>query len=183
MLNNPTPESLQLRSAADWYNTFKHLGENNDYEFMFSPRDMRRIADRFCELYEANIQKPLPNEHRREGVGCTELVEDLARWVYSSGNGKTIAIASALLLRCYQSLCSDPFATQPNYKEVAEKLAKALELCKADLQAEYEARYPKATREMYPSVFADYHRDMSAVYDAQKALTAYQALTTKETHD
>jgi hypothetical protein len=52
----------------------------------------------------------------------------------------------------------------------ADDMLRALEACAADLSAELNERYPRETREQYPSVAADYERDMQTVIDASAAI-------------
>lgn len=103
-------------------------------------------------------------------------------------------ITDNMLAECKATKILSAFTAQPDYKELGEyinkenerlmnlavrrngELAKALELCKEDLRAEYEARYPLKLREQYPSVQKGYDRDMSTVYNAEKALAEYTAL-------
>lgn len=51
-MNNEQNNPHELRSAADWYLTFKTLTEGNTCDLVFHPTDMRKIADCFMKLYE-----------------------------------------------------------------------------------------------------------------------------------
>lgn len=51
-----------------------------------------------------------------------------------------------------------------------DRLRGALEECANDLEGELAAKYPLEIRNQYPSVAADYERDMTSVLAARTAL-------------
>lgn len=127
-MNNPTPESLQLEPCPFCgserqfeFSIFHHIGcvLRKDTAFKSTKEITKAWNTR------ANIQKPLPNKHSGEAVsmGCTELVKALkaiaegnSKFQEDNGEAPNIVIDSCNVL-----------VAQPNYKEIAGKLAGSLE--------------------------------------------------------
>lgn len=243
MLNNPTPESLQLKGLED--ELFRAAGGLRDSE----NAGMIYIGE-VMKIIREHIQKPLPNEHRGEaatdtgnakemtleeaaklaeyrrkevlanpelltplnlnleqelknpefknayidaasGLQVATSIRDLRGKLSQEGFAGLCGLTQSMVARLenedyggwsYKTLLNiarvnnrkleikftELLAAQPDYKEVAEKLAEALRTCKESDAAEYSGY----------ALIRDYNEDM-----VEQALAAYQGLTTKETHE